>query len=929
MKAKRLWTIAIALCMVLCMMPVETFATEEVASECICSASCSEGDVNEDCEVCSKDYKQCVKARQRTVASTAEEKTSVTTTEKKEEVTTKATTERQEVTTKATTERQEVTTKATTEKQEVTTKATTEKQEVTTKTTTERQEVTTKATTEKEEVTTEKEEDIIAQDDEGDSGDTKGTDIEINETNFPDEAFRSWIVNNISGADDNVLTSVEIEAVKSIDVSDQGIESLVGIKQFKNLETLNCSNNKLKTLDLAGLESLKTVDADGQDGGTATVVEEEDGWKLYMKDIVGADNLENVEFKDNSFSEGTEYKAGVVIFTSEPDITALTYSYKTGSNNDMEVILQLEKKALSEPDPDFKITLYKDKFDFGEKCVGIVPVAQEFNIENKLSESVKFEVVSTSQNSNYNITLEGLKNGNLEAGDVVIVKLQPKSGLKAGTYNENFSIKINGKEVETFSASFQIVDHTKKTTWSSDSDKHWHECTNCGTKFDESTHSFVWKVDQEPTSTKEGSGHNECSVCGYRGVTTAIPASIDVNETNFPDVAFRNWIIKNIPGAEDKVLTAEEIEAVKSINVSGQGIKSLVGIKQFKNLETLNCSNNNLKTLDLTGMKALKTVNAAGQKSTATVVEEKDGWKLYMKNIVGEDNIKNVEFAANSLPEGAEYKDGVVIFASEPDIASLTYSYKTGANKDMDVTLALDKEALGVVGQDFKITLYKDKFDFGKKCVGIVPAAQEFKIQNKSSESVKFEVVSTSQNSNYNITLEGLKNGNLEAGDVATVKLQPKSGLKVGTYNENFSIKINGKEVETVSASFQVIDHTKKTTWSSDSDKHWHECTNCGTKLDSVAHSFVWKVDQQATATKNGYGHYECSVCGYKKASVIIAATGTTATRTVTATTAKSLLSKIIPTTGDDSHIVLWLGVLVICGVTILGALGRYLSKRK
>ncbi len=955
MKAKKLWVFAIAFCMVLCMMPVEAFATEETNQDCICSISCSEQKVNEDCEVCSKDFKECAKAKQRTAVSTQEEKTSETTTEKKEEVTTKATTEKkEEVTTKATTEKkEEVTTKATTEeKEEVTTKATTEeKEEVTTKETTQKQEVTTKAT--------EKEEDTVAQ---GDSPDE--TKVNVNEENFPDEAFRNWIIKNIPGAEDSVLTTEEIEAVKEISVSGQGIKNLEGIKNFKNLESLDCTDNNLTTLDLTGLDALKTVKATGQKS-TATAIEREDDWGVDMEGIVGMNNVGKVKFVQDSLPEGYKYTVGVLIIPKDSLPETVKYNYPTGANQDMEVILTLNKKVLA-PELD------KTELDFGEKCVGTKVDKQTLKIENKSVQSIQFEIANTTENSNYNInTYEGT----IESGSTVEIEVVPKDNLQVGEYQEDFSIKIDGTEAKTFSASLKVVDHT-----------------------------LVWKIDKEPTSTEEGYGHYECSNCDYKGEKVNIGIAIDVNEKNFPDEAFRNWIIENISGADDKVLTTKDIEAVKNIEVPGKAIKSLEGIKIFKNLETLDCSNNNLTTLDLTGLDALKTVSASGQEAIASVVEEEDGWKLDMKEIVGEDNIENISFADDALPSNAEYKDGVVIFSTTPEINTLTYQYKTGTDTDLEVTLALTKKALpdpepDPIDPSYTITMSKKTFDFGTECVGVQPSKQNFKIVNRSEEDIDFKVVSTTTNSNYNITTEGLTNdGKLKAGDTVTVSIQPKSGLKVGEYKEEFNIKVNGvnatlkvagEEVKTFSASFKVVEHTdlvkvdakpathtsegniaywycrdckkyftdnngkvgdeidsskivlaKTTThtangngWSRDDDSHWQVCT-CGEKINKASHSLVWKVDRQATATQNGYGHYECSVCGYKKSSVTIYATGTTSTtrstvQTTTATTRSSILSKIIPTTGDDSHIVLWLGVLVICAVAFLGALGRYLSKRK
>lgn len=149
----------------------------------------------------------------------------------------------------------------------------------------------------------------------------------------------------------------------------------------------------------------------------------------------------------------------------------------------------------------------------------------------------------------------------------------------------------------------------------------------------------------------------------------------------------------------------------------------------------------------------------------------------------------------------------------------------------------------------------------------------------------------------------------------------------------------NGKAGDEIKAADTVIakitTHTASETWSSDEKTHWKVCTVGGEKLSEAEHTFSWKVDQQPTSSANGSGHYECSVCGYKKASVPIYATGTTATTTATtaattaATTRSGLLSKIIPTTGDNSHIILWFSVLVICAMAFLGVLGRRFGKRR
>ena len=124
--------------------------------------------------------------------------------------------------------------------------------------------------------------------------------------------------------------------------------------------------------------------------------------------------------------------------------------------------------------------------------------------------------------------------------------------------------------------------------------------------------------------------------------------------------------------------------------------------------------------------------------------------------------------------------------------------------------------------------------------------------------------------------------------------------------------------------------------WKADDNSHWHEC-ECGYKTDVAQHSFKWVVDKEANATQKGAKHKECTVCGYKRASVEIPATGTTTTPTTTpATTSKkdttptSTTTSAVkdPKTGDNSNIFLWIVLLLISGGTV-SCIIVYDKKRK
>ncbi len=113
------------------------------------------------------------------------------------------------------------------------------------------------------------------------------------------------------------------------------------------------------------------------------------------------------------------------------------------------------------------------------------------------------------------------------------------------------------------------------------------------------------------------------------------------------------------------------------------------------------------------------------------------------------------------------------------------------------------------------------------------------------------------------------------------------------------------------------LGHDYATTWSRNADKHWHECSYCGDKADTTAHSFKWVVDKEATATEKGSKHEECEVCGYKKAAVEIPATGNTTDPTQP--TNPTNPGETNPDTGDSSIMWLWFALLLVSGTCIAG----------
>lgn len=78
----------------------------------------------------------------------------------------------------------------------------------------------------------------------------------------------------------------------------------------------------------------------------------------------------------------------------------------------------------------------------------------------------------------------------------------------------------------------------------------------------------------------------------------------------FNDKNFLNALIEmGVDLTRDSIISLEEAEAVRLVNISGKNISDLTGIEKFINLEILHCLNNRLNIVDLTSNMALKQLN--------------------------------------------------------------------------------------------------------------------------------------------------------------------------------------------------------------------------------------------------------------------------------------------------------------------------------
>ena len=151
----------------------------------------------------------------------------------------------------------------------------------------------------------------------------RGTDIAINETNFPDKDFREFLLDKESNIDrnqDGKLSTGEIALVQDIDVYDMEIADLTGIEYFTELKYLDCAGNHLTCLDLSRNTELAELDAENN---TYTITPVND--RFYLASLPAGFDVAKTSYWQGGTVSGN-------ILTINSDVDEVTYDYDCGKD---------------------------------------------------------------------------------------------------------------------------------------------------------------------------------------------------------------------------------------------------------------------------------------------------------------------------------------------------------------------------------------------------------------------------------------------------------------------------------------------------------------------------------------------------------------------------------------------------------------------
>ena len=175
----------------------------------------------------------------------------------------------------------------------------------------------------------------------------------------------------------------------------------------------------------------------------------------------------------------------------------------------------------------------------------------------------------------------------------------------------------------------------------------------------------------------------------YRSIPTPkVVEAIKINEVNFPDETFRNWVLGKEYGTDGK-LTADEIANIKEIYVSEEnGITDLKGIEYFTALEKLYCAGIDIASLDVSKNRNLKKLDCSFTKITSLDVSNNDLEELRCDNtgITGLDvsNNPNLKYL-----DCSNTKITSLDVSKNPVLETLSCTYTGVTSLDVSKNLAL------------------------------------------------------------------------------------------------------------------------------------------------------------------------------------------------------------------------------------------------
>ena len=372
--------------------------------------------------------------------------------------------------------------------------------------------------------------------------------VELNAENFPDANFLAWLQNESGYAvriDGRYYADPELVTVIHCWYWD--IQDLTGIELFPELTSLCCYYNQLTALDASGfvkLQELQCYDCQITELTLGSLPEltylDCSGNQLTALDVSGCPKLETLYCSYNKLAE-----------LDVSGATALEYLY---CHDNRLTLLTLDPSLRS--------------LDCGNNRLAVLDLRDQASLQrlNAMGNVLSQLFLPGTENTDlYDVYYDESTSG---------ATLTPDG--QGGYLLDLRTLGITAEGLARVTVLSPAVTVTDGVV--------------C---FTEKPDRMVYTFDTGRLNQETGSNY-------LLTVTLILGEDVAIDETNFPDPNFRNYVKEEIAGGRD-VLTVAEIAGTTRIDCPNREIRDLTGIQIFTELKELYCYNNPLTSLDLGG----------------------------------------------------------------------------------------------------------------------------------------------------------------------------------------------------------------------------------------------------------------------------------------------------------------------------------------
>lgn len=359
----------------------------------------------------------------------------------------------------------------------------------------------------------------------------------------------------------------------------------------------------------------------------------------------------------------------------------------------------------------------------------------------------------------------------------------------------------------------------------------------------------------------------------------AVPEGhIAINEKNFPDENFRDYVAEEWDKNHDKYFSPREIANAKWISCDNKEISNLKGIEFFTNIWLLECYYNNLTTIDLSHNKNLSYINCHHNQLNELDVS---GLPLLETFYCGHNALPSIDVSKNEKLEDFDCQDNhldTLDVSQNKELVKLS----CGTNNLTELDVRENKKLKELSCYESKLSNLDlrnqtelEVLKCWKNPLSALNVSANTKLKKLFVSNTNLTSLDATNNTalatfvgkdcSYNIAVEGdgkfdlttlpgkfdaskataTGNGTIN-GNILTVDPNSK------TFRYDYDIGQNNKKMNVV---LNVHWHNYK--WNHDGTKHWRECTtaNCpGLTAEQVA-----KTTHDYTDAKDN----DCNTCGY------------------------------------------------------------------